>query len=138
MSEAFPNLTGRWLGRYDQDPPASSVAFEADLVEGGFTFTGQTREPNTFRSDMGEMLTASLTGGRSGSEVSFVKVYNGFTQGEDPVYEGVVNTKLTRITGYWSFSQYPNASGRFVMMRKPLASARTKTVAKQEEPLNAG
>ncbi len=134
---AHPDLTGRWLGRYQYDSAAPVVAFEADLEEFAGALTGEIREPNSFRPDQGAELSASLTGSRAGTAVDFVKVYRGFTQGDHPHYSGTTNPALTRIEGQWHFLRAPWMRGRFVMMRKPLASAETATTigAERLEPV---
>lgn len=131
---AFPDLTGRWLGRFDypsDDPP---VPFEADLREEAGLLTGQTEEPNGFRPDMGPLLHAVIEGRRDVTGLSFVKHYLGFSQGDDPVYEGEADSTLTRISGRWFFRGDPGWSGRFVMMRKPLAAERALRRARRAVP----
>jgi hypothetical protein len=129
----FLVLTGRWWGRYEQ-APGGPVPFEAELSEDDGSITGETSEPNTFRGDMGAALTATLTGGRAGAEVNFLKQYHGFVQDDCPVYQGTANAALTRIEGQWSFPSWPGLTGRFVMMRKPQAEAKARTEARQAEP----
>lgn len=131
-SAGFPDLTGRWLGRFDYPADYPPVPFEADLLEEAGLLTGQTEEPNGFRADQGPMLQAVIEGQRLGAEVRFVKRYLGFSQGVDPVYEGVADAALTRISGRWVFPGQPGWSGRFVMMRKPLAAERALRRAVQE------
>ncbi|MGL5009638.1 MAG: hypothetical protein ACRC6I_07120 [Paracoccaceae bacterium] len=115
------SLTGRWLGRYDYPYGAASVAFEADVVEDAGVLGGAIFEPNTFRRDAGPELVADIQGSRDGAQVMFHKRYRGATPAEWPHYEGVVNGALTRIEGRWVFAA-TGFSGRFVMMRKPVAS----------------
>jgi hypothetical protein len=121
---AFPDLTGRWLGRFDYPSDYPATSFEADLAEEAGLLAGQTEEPNSFRADMGPLLQAVIEGHRSGGAVRFVKRYLGFPQPDDPVYEGTADAALTRISGRWLFVGKPGWSGRFVMMRKPLAADR--------------
>jgi hypothetical protein len=137
VGSGFDSLTGHWIGRYDQPSPSPSVAFEAELVEDAASFTGETSEPNTFRRDMGAELTATLVGGRAGNDVSFVKCYHGFGQGSDPVYDGVVNQGLTRIVGQWCFPSWPDVSGRFVMMRRPLAGSKAEVQERRSVPVGS-
>jgi hypothetical protein len=69
-------------------------------------------------------LDAILTGQRDGMTVLFAKRYLGFQEDGPIGYEGTVDAALSRIEGHWSFALPVQYSGRFVMMRKPLASAR--------------
>lgn len=110
-------LTGRWMGRYDYDRGGDPVAFEVSLTETGGAITGEVMEPNKFRQDMGEMLNATLDGARSGTQVSFIKRYSGFAQGDHPQYDGSVNAALTRIEGRWQFKHIAGWGGRFMMVR---------------------
>jgi hypothetical protein len=134
MAQVYKSLTGRWLGRYDQPAQPPSVPFEADLVEEAGSLTGDTQEPNTFRPELGPTLTAILSGGRTGQTVSFIKDYQGFAQ-DEPVYLGEANAALTRIAGHWSAPGLPGLTGRFVMMRKPLAGAKVTKARKAELPV---
>jgi hypothetical protein len=103
MVEKFADLTGRWLGRYEYPDGNDTVPFEAELAE---------------------TLDAILTGQRDGMTVLFAKRYLGFQEDGPIGYEGTVDAALSRIEGHWSFALPVQYSGRFVMMRKPLASAR--------------
>jgi len=133
VTDGWTTLNGRWLGRYEYSGLAGQVvAFEADVVEIRGALSGETQEPNTFRPDQGTDLTARISGRREGREVRFVKTYEGFDQGDDPVYEGQVNAALTRIVGRWHFPWSRGESGRFVMVRKPRARARVAERAETE------
>lgn len=127
----FRCLSGRWLGRYDYPDGMESVGFEVDLSEAGGALTGLVREPNTFRPEMGEELVAQVMGEHAAGQVSFVKYYIGFAQGDDPVYEGRANHALTRVEGHWRFAGQVGWSGRFVMIRKPEAVRAEAAEARQ-------
>ena len=125
MAEQFTSLTGRWLGRYDYARGAAApVAFEAELTDDQGTIAGETTEPNTFRPDLGVVLSAVLHGSRNGPDVTLAKTYLQFSEGPPIAYIGVANAKLTRIEGRWHFPDMPSEGGRFVLMRKPAALAR--------------
>lgn len=133
MTGGWTTLNGRWIGRYEYRALAGQVvAFEADLVDIRGALSGETLEPNTFRPEQGIDLTARITGSRDGRDVQFVKAYDGFDQGDDPVYEGQANAALTRIVGRWHFPWSPGDSGRFVMVRKPMARARVAAASETE------
>ena len=126
MTDGFTTLSGAWMGRYDYGAGQCPVSFEAMLQDDAGALSGQITEPNTFRRDMGASLTASLVGDRLGYDVTFRKIYAGFDQGGDPVYEGVLNAALDRIDGMWRFSNDPQWSGRFMMIRALRVRARRK------------
>lgn len=123
MAQGFTDLSGRWLGRYDYQNAAEPVPFEAELTEELGMIDGLSSETNTFRPELGAVLDALLSGARTQQDVQFSKRYLGFAQ-PALTYQGTVNGTLTRIEGTWSFPPAIGGSGRFVMMRKPLASAR--------------
>ncbi|WP_341368543.1 hypothetical protein [Yoonia sp. BS5-3] len=122
-------LTGRWTGRYDYGDGLGPVPFEATINEIERTLSGEITEPNTFRRDMGGHLAAIIIGTRTGFDVSFRKTYDGFEQGDDPLYAGKLNGALTRIDGTWRFPKEPMWSGRFMMVRAVDARARRRAVA---------
>lgn len=126
MGESFTTLTGRWLGRYGYGGSSGAVSFEAELVQEGSDLSGDVHEPNTFRDDAGAELHAVISGTVAVPDVSFVKHYLGFEQGDDPVYTGQANAGLTRISGTWNFPKNRALSGAFVMMRKPIAATRAR------------
>lgn len=129
MGEEYTSLTGAWMGRYDYDIGAPSVSFEAQMAEEDGHLSGDMTEPNTFRDDMGAHLAARLFGSRMGNDVSFRKTYDGFDQGDDPVYEGQLNVAMTRIDGIWRFPSDPGMRGRFMMVRAVVCRARTEQSA---------
>ncbi|MEL6839582.1 MAG: hypothetical protein AAFP85_09835 [Pseudomonadota bacterium] len=129
MGDGGNSITGRWTGRYDYSGKAAPVPFDAALEDNAGILSGEVTEPNTFRRDMGAHLAALLLGERTGFDVSFRKTYDGFDQGDDPVYEGALNTALTRIDGFWRFPNDPHWSGRFMMVRAVDMRARRKVAA---------
>jgi hypothetical protein len=128
VTTGFTSLTGRWLGRYEYPYGAPPVTFEAELTDLAGELSGEIYEPNTFRPDAGPELSADILGQRDGGQVTFLKRYRGLPSERWPHYDGTVNARLTRIEGRWLFAQV-NFSGRFVMMRKPLAGAAVEKVA---------
>lgn len=132
MTEQHKDLTGRWMGRYEYDRGGTPTAFEAELTEAA-DLSGEMWEPNGFRKDLGAELSATLSGARTGDQVSFVKRYLGFEQGDHPIYDGTANAALTRIEGRWRFTHQPGWGGRFVMMRKAKAAATAEQT--QTEPV---
>ena len=123
MAKEFKTLTGRWLGRYEYSYAAEPVGFEADLIDDAGALTGDIREANSFQPGQGAELFATLVGTFAEGEVSFTKTYLGFAHPDNPRYTGQANAALTRIEGTWHFPALAGPGGRFVMMRKPQASA---------------
>src|SRR5258708_40050507 len=123
------NLTGVWQGLYTY-PTGQAVAFVETLIESGQTLTGSIHEPRTFGLGVGEIIYATLLGGRSGSVVSFVKTYQGAGPGYSSVrYEGRLNGEGTEIEGRWSILRV--SSGKFLMIR-PARTAATVAQKKSE------
>ena len=124
-------LTGRWIGHYDYDDGGAPVPFEADMTQTGMTLRATTTEPNTFRPGAMTELRGFLTGWIVGREVRLTKTYT-FDQGADPEYVGWIDGEGQRITGRWSFEDFPDHHGRFAMMRQPEARARIRRRAMAE------
>lgn len=126
------SLSGHWNGRYDYGWGAEPVPFEAVIEDAAGQLLGGITEPNTFHRDMGAELTATLLGQRTGHDVQFRKTYDGFDQGDDPVYEGEVNGTFTRIDGLWRFPTNPSLSGRFMMVRAVEAGVRQQAAVEMQ------
>ncbi|MDX8351914.1 hypothetical protein [Cognatiyoonia sp. IB215182] len=126
------SISGHWTGRYEYGLGAEPVPFEAVIAEAAGQLLGDITEPNTFHRDMGAELTATLMGQRTGHDVYFRKTYDGFDQGDDPVYEGQLNSAMTRILGRWRFPKSPALSGRFMMVRAVDISSRKETAVEAE------
>ena len=122
------SLSGSWTGRFDYDNVANGtpVSFDAVLTQSGSTIRGEIVEPNTFRPETTDTLLAVVTGTRSGSNVSFTKIYTDFEDTDHPHYEGQINTTATRITGRWYFPSMSSIKGTFSLARTAEAAARKK------------
>jgi hypothetical protein len=122
------SLSGSWTGRFDYDNVAhgTPVSFDAVLNQSGSTLRGEIVEPNTFRPEATDTLLAAITGTRSGSSVSFTKIYTDFEDTDHPHYEGQVNATATRITGRWHFPSKAEIKGTFLLARTAEAAARKK------------
>ena len=136
---ASDSLSGSWTGRYDYDNPAFGlpVSFDAVLTETAGTLRGEIVEPNTIRKEATDTLISVLNGTRSGSSVSFVKIYTDFEPSEHPHYDGQVNSTATRITGRWHFPTHPGVKGTFLFARTSHAAARRTAKAAAELELDA-
>ncbi len=128
------SLSGSWTGRFDYDNVANGtpVSFDAVITQSGSTIRGEIVEPNTFRPEATDTLLAVITGTRSGSNVSFTKVYTDFEDTDHPHYDGQVNATATRITGRWHFPGMSGIKGTFLLARTAQAAARKKTTTAVE------
>jgi len=131
---ASDSLSGSWTGRYDYDNPVfgTPVSFDAVLTETSGTLRGEVVEPNTFRHEATDTLIAVLNGRRSGSAVTFTKIYTDFETSDHPHYEGQVNSTATRITGRWFFPSQPGVKGTFLFARTAQAASRKTAEAAAE------
>ena len=120
MSQPKLSLTGPWTGVYDYaDSTEDAVSFTADLTDIAGAIWGDTQEPNSFSPVAAKTLHASLSGVRSGSEVTFTKEYVGDVPGgeETVFYAGLISADAKRISGTWRIAFPYEISGPFVMNR---------------------
>ena len=124
-------LTGVWDGTYTQ-PGVGIVTFLATLIESGGALGGSVTEPCATPNCPVSTHTASITGHRSGSAVSFIKRYEPPGYGYNTVtYEGSVNAEATEIDGRW---QLPGMSGTFLMVRSAASAKPVATEERTKEP----
>lgn len=113
------NLTGVWNGLFKQTDLGQHVSFTATLIEAGHSITGSTHEPCIMPECPRKTHYATLSGGRQGSAVSFVKTYDPPGFGYSRVtYDGTLNGDATEIAGQWSIRYLAfSFSGEFLMIR---------------------
>jgi hypothetical protein len=134
------SLTGFWTRAYWYSglvpvSLAGGAPFNAYLEEEAGALTGTTLERNTFAnlSEAGGELEATLTGHRTGFEVSFTKRYvpaSGVHQ--TPIrYAGTVDAALSRIEGEWRFDDpaYPRGAFRLERLTGGLRAVKRELVA---------
>lgn len=122
------DLSGDWIGNYSYPGELEPVPFLAILVESNGHVTGETTEPGQ-TPEMGQVAHALLHGSRSGSRVSFTKVYD--TVEDDPVlYQGKLDDTRTEIHGRWTI--VGEWSGSFLMRRA--ATVEEEVQAEEEVP----
>lgn len=116
MARQADNLSGFWVGRYAYDVGfGRPVSFLANLVDDGGSLSGTMSEPNQMGISSDE-LHAIISGSCQGSDVFFIKAYDGASDAAHRVdYAGVVNGEGTEISGHWTL---PGTSGTFVMTRE--------------------
>ncbi len=116
------DLSGLWSGSYVYPGELNPVPFNVELRDHDGRLSGEVSEPAPPYMAAGE-AHAILTGGRTGSRVSFTKVYDSLEHFLDPVtYVGTLEDEECEIAGIWSIS--PGFSGGFVMTRPKNEQAR--------------
>jgi hypothetical protein len=109
-------LTGSWSGAYRyQGDILPETVFNAQIEEVSGAFVGATQEPNTFSPSLASVLIAEIEGARTGSSVSFRKVYNDAGVKHVIRHDGIADTYLMRIEGRWSIPG--DGAGTFFMTR---------------------
>jgi hypothetical protein len=102
------DLTGRWSGHYFYPQPVngiSAVAFEMDLTFSQGRVSGYVSEPNTFGQKTSANLYATFEGSVAGTEVAWIKTYDGTAGVEHSVrYEGTLDRRSRTIQGRWIIS----------------------------------
>jgi hypothetical protein len=91
------NLGGAWNGLYFYPGYPEPVSFVALLIDVGSHFSGSIHEYEGIISEQRILLYASVDGEREGSQVSFLKTYDGMGGWKHTVrYEGALNCDATR------------------------------------------
>ena len=119
------NLSGYWSGAYRYAIGRPATPFNLFVEDEAGRLSGTTLEPNTFADAGVTELSATITGTRSGHDVTFRKVYDPATGAhtETIYYSGQVNEDFTMIEGEWSFQRPLYPSGVFRLSRASGASA---------------
>ena len=115
-SGAERNLTGVWNGLYTYQD-GRSTSFVATLIDSAGALSGTTHEP--LGGDLGATLYAGVVGSRSGSSVTFTKIYDrpDLLHRSPIVYDGILNGDGSEIEGRWTIVKA--WSGKFLMIRPP-------------------
>ena len=116
MSGGEADLSGQWSGFYNYPDGGPPNAFEAELRESAGVLTGTTTELADTGEHFGQTLHAVIDGRRDGSDVQFLKMYDGLSEDHDVVrYEGTLDSEGNEIEGRWTV---PGIwSGTFLMVR---------------------
>lgn len=105
------DMTGQWVGVFGYPIDVPDIAFQANLVDDNGQIAGEVNE-----TERGELLSARLSGARSGSTVTFLKLYDIADEEYDDVsYEGTLSSDGQQLSGTWSIPDH--WSGEFVMTR---------------------
>jgi hypothetical protein len=114
MSEDV-DLGGAWNGQYFYPGEPEAVTFVALLIDTGGRFSGSIHEYECIISERRILLYATVDGRHEGSQVSFLKTYDGTGGWTHTVgYDGSLNADATEIAGRWYIN---GIRGRFVMIR---------------------
>jgi hypothetical protein len=115
------SLTGVWHGVYSYPDFLEPVYYVATLIGFGQSFTGTTHEAAEGRSGAPLRSFAALSGSVEGSDVSFLKTYDGSAGRRHSInYEGLLSADRMEIEGTWTLPG--DWSGRFIMIRNQGAS----------------
>ncbi len=125
------NLTGLWHGQYSYPTATRApVPFTATLIETEDALGGSITERVVVGKAGSRTLYATISGRRSGSKVSFMKLYEAQSGPYTSVaYDGALSEDGLEIDGEWIASGW---SGRFLMIRASglKINARKKIAAK--------
>ncbi len=128
------SLTGVWSGQYWYGAGEGRTSFAAYLIETGGGLEGTTLE--RILTLGGREMSATLIGVRSGTGVSFTKVYDQADEfGAAPIsYSGTANADLTLIEGEWVIQDRGALAmrGGFRMRRVRGQKARARRVSQTE------
>ena len=118
--EAEYDLSGDWSGIYNYPSLYPPNSFEAKIVDAGGAISGIITQPGEFFEPPGTIQTAVIEGSRSGSSLSFIKIYDDLSR-PTPHYHGVIQFGGDEIDGEWTIPG--NWSGTFLMVRGPRTKA---------------
>ena len=113
MSDDPRNIGGIWYGRYDAQGFPETNSFVAHLDDDNGAISGTITEPDT-RGDHG-VRRAFVSGNRSGTELRFVKQYDGGALAHAVRYAGEIDADATEISGLWVIVRH---HGIFTMRRE--------------------
>jgi hypothetical protein len=126
-AQANFDLSGRWTGIFNYPGPFPPVPFEAELQDLGGSIAGTVFEPDENPHGPGPTLHAIVEGARSGSAVTFTKMYDDVEHRPEPVfYSGTIQPEGNEISGRWEIAGA--WSGTFLMIRD---SGVAETVAEE-------
>ena len=114
--EAEYDLSGQWSGIYNYPSLYPPNSFEAVIVDAGGVISGVITQPGEFFEPPNIVQQAVIEGSRSGSSLSFIKIYDDLNR-PTPHYHGTIQPGGDEIDGEWTIPG--NWSGTFLMVRGP-------------------
>lgn len=125
------DIGGAWSGLYFHPGCGEPVSFAAILIDAGTHFSGSCHEYEAIVSPTRTLLHATVRGRRSGTAVSFTKIYDGSGGWNHSVsYEGTLNASVTEIEGRWTVD---DLVGTFLMTRA--GTVEEAELRKTDEPV---
>ena len=117
---AFTDLNGIWSGSYGYPDRERHVSFTAWLDDQAGAIGGSILEPNTFVDTLAAELAATISGARSGTDLTFSKTYDPGQGAHNHTiqYSGRINSDFTWIVGRWRIAGWFEWSGPFEMARQ--------------------
>ena len=113
MSGDGRDVSGVWYGRWSSDDPmVYPNSFIAVLDEIGGAVDGTVSETDP---EGAAPLRATISGGRSGAQIHWIKQYDSGRLSHAVYYAGTVNEDATEISGGWRLEHW---SGSFAMRRE--------------------
>lgn len=122
MSSFEKSLTGVWHGlyTYSTEPEMPESHFVCTLLDSGGLLSGTIHEDMQQYRQGAIKANAMIQGKCVGTDVNFLKVYDGTGgQSHSVFYTGVLNAETDEIDGNWHIQHWQGIfSGRFLMIRK--------------------
>lgn len=112
--EADYDLSGQWSGIFNYPSMFPPNSFEATIRDAGGVITGLITQPREVFDAPGAPRQAVIEGSRSGSTLSFVKIYDDLER-PTPHYHGTIQPGGDEIEGEWTIPG--DWSGTFLMIR---------------------
>ncbi|HKR25393.1 MAG TPA: hypothetical protein VJS15_09055 [Allosphingosinicella sp.] len=112
--EAEHDLSGQWSGIFNYPSMFPPNSFEATIRDVGGVITGLITQPREVFDAPGPSRQAVIEGNRSGSTLSFVKIYDDLER-PTPHYHGTIQPGGDEIEGEWTIPG--DWSGTFLMIR---------------------
>jgi len=108
------SLTGLWHGQFNYPLAMAPEFFTANVLETSELIGGSIQETAQNGRHKGRICHASVSGQRTGNQVTFTKRYETPPRVHSVYYEGMLNADATEIEGTWTV---PNSwSGKFLMI----------------------
>lgn len=112
--EAEYDLSGQWSGVFNYPSLYPPNTFEATIRDAGGLVTGLIIQPREFFEGAGPPQQAVIEGSRTGSTLSFIKIYDDLSRAT-PHYRGTIQPGGDEIEGEWTIPG--DWSGTFLMIR---------------------
>jgi hypothetical protein len=126
------DLSGHWVGMFSYPAEFPPNNFEAELRDSGGLVTGLTTQPREIFDIPGPPRQAVIEGQRTGSQLSFVKVYDDLDR-PTVHYHGEIQPGGDEIEGTWTLPG--DWSGTFMMVRARREEAKEERRAAVRVPL---